>query len=109
MNEGNVIISRDTFDEDWYLDRYNDVRKSVKIGDLPSGYDHYCLYGKKEGREYSLSEANDAFLITSLSKPFRYEFYRLAIEMKLPSLVKGQEASKYFRENFKRVRLIHVP
>ena len=91
------------------MDRYNDVRKSVKAGDLPSGYDHYCLYGKREGREYSLSEANDILLISTFGRSFRYEFYRLAAEMKLPTLVRGQDINNYFGENFKKVRLIHVP
>lgn len=40
----------DRFDEEWYLDRYNDVAEAVRKGALPSGFDHYASAGIYEGR-----------------------------------------------------------
>lgn len=45
------------FNEENYLQKYSDVRSSVDKGEFKSGYDHYVMFGKKEGRtdsnEYS--------------------------------------------------------
>ena len=39
------------FDEDWYLERYPDVRAAVRAELLPSGREHYRLHGRAEGRQ----------------------------------------------------------
>lgn len=38
------------FDEEWYLDRYNDVAEAVRKGAMSSGLDHYTSSGVYEGR-----------------------------------------------------------
>lgn len=38
------------FDEEAYKSRYPDVAKAVSDGKCTSGYEHYMLYGKREGR-----------------------------------------------------------
>lgn len=38
------------FDEEWYLDRYNDVAEAVRKGAMSSGLDHYTTSGIYEGR-----------------------------------------------------------
>ena len=43
-------ISEAEFDEDFYLSVNPDVAGAVQSGVLPSGWDHYSRYGKKEGR-----------------------------------------------------------
>jgi len=40
----------DSFDEAWYLDRYNDVAEAVRKGAISSGLDHYASAGVYEGR-----------------------------------------------------------
>lgn len=40
----------DDFDEAWYLNRYPDVARAVRSGEIPSGYQHYIRHGKAEGR-----------------------------------------------------------
>jgi glycosyltransferase involved in cell wall biosynthesis len=44
------------FDEDRYLEIYPDVRNALEDGGLTSAFQHYLLYGEKEGREYPLKE-----------------------------------------------------
>jgi hypothetical protein len=39
------------FDENGYLINNPDVKKSAKEGGIPSGYMHYLLYGRTEGRQ----------------------------------------------------------
>ncbi len=38
------------FDDEAYLDRYADVRQRVEAGKLSSGFAHYVLHGRREGR-----------------------------------------------------------
>lgn len=55
------------FDEALYLSRYGDVASAVRNGQLESGWQHFQLYGQKEGRSpnalfdtaYYLSEYKD--------------------------------------------------
>lgn len=39
------------FDEAWYLATYPDVAKGVRDGVCASGFEHYTLHGKREGRK----------------------------------------------------------
>jgi phytanoyl-CoA hydroxylase len=41
------------FDEALYLQRYQDVAEAVACGEWPSGYSHYCIVGRTEGRSGS--------------------------------------------------------
>jgi len=38
------------FDEDWYLHSNPDVARGVRDGAFSSGWEHYSIHGKKEGR-----------------------------------------------------------
>ena len=38
------------FDELWYLEKNDDVREAVRYQSFTSGWQHYLLFGKKEGR-----------------------------------------------------------
>jgi MoaA/NifB/PqqE/SkfB family radical SAM enzyme len=40
------------FDEQWYLERHEDVRRAVDNGALSSGLEHFVRHGRTEGREY---------------------------------------------------------
>lgn len=40
------------FDEQFYLNKYLDVKKAVGNGDFKSGSEHYLMFGAKEGRLY---------------------------------------------------------
>ena len=46
--------------EDWqeddYLQRYSDVRIAVTAGQFASGWQHYQMYGRAEGRETGTDE-----------------------------------------------------
>ena len=44
------LISSDVFDEAGYLRLNPDVGQAVMIGQFESGYSHYLLHGKAEGR-----------------------------------------------------------
>jgi len=44
------LLRQFPFDEDWYLDRYPDVRKAVAEKKLASGWQHYVEFGYFEGR-----------------------------------------------------------
>jgi GT2 family glycosyltransferase len=47
--DGDFVVA-ENFDEDGYL-RFNpDVRRAIDIGQVASGYAHYLLYGRSEGR-----------------------------------------------------------
>ncbi|MCS6891289.1 MAG: hypothetical protein RMK64_03740 [Rhodovarius sp.] len=52
------------FDEEFYLAFYPDVARNVREGALRSGFEHYVLAGRAEGRlaRYSLAEAAEAAL-----------------------------------------------
>lgn len=39
------------FDEDFYLEKNPDVAESVRRGEWPSGFAHYCVIGKSTGRQ----------------------------------------------------------
>jgi SAM-dependent methyltransferase len=41
------------FNESVYLGLYPDVRAAVEKGQLSSGWDHYCRFGRREGRRLS--------------------------------------------------------
>lgn len=46
----NAPASRRTFDEGAYLRANPDVAAAVADGQFPSGYDHFVVFGRKEGR-----------------------------------------------------------
>jgi GT2 family glycosyltransferase len=47
--EGNFIVA-ESFDEAGYLRLNPDVRRAIEVGQVASGYAHYLLYGRFEGR-----------------------------------------------------------
>lgn len=47
--DGEFIVA-ETFDEAGYLRLNPDVRRAIEIGEIGSGYSHYLLYGRSEGR-----------------------------------------------------------
>jgi hypothetical protein len=65
-----TVAARD-FDEQTYLNRYPDVASAVRSGTLVSGYQHYNLYGKAEGRSGRAS-ANLIVDLQSLNVDPRY-------------------------------------
>ena len=40
----------DSFDEQWYLQTYPDIRKAVEEGGFQSGREHFLSFGRNEGR-----------------------------------------------------------
>lgn len=67
LNSTPTGAARNGFDEALYLSRYSDVANAVRNGFLESGWQHFQLYGQKEGRspnalfdtDYYLSEYKD--------------------------------------------------
>lgn len=47
---GRVIEAPEDFDEAVYLSANPDVKKAIKLGALPSAFEHYISYGRQEGR-----------------------------------------------------------
>jgi glycosyltransferase involved in cell wall biosynthesis len=45
-----LLITEETFDEGFYLDRNLDVKRAVLLGLYASGYEHFNLYGRNEKR-----------------------------------------------------------
>ncbi len=43
-------VSSENFDEAQYLQLNDDVRQAVRTGAFSSGYQHYVLFGRLEGR-----------------------------------------------------------
>jgi hypothetical protein len=50
FSEGIIPVPKDQFDEAFYLLYYPDIRTAKAEGKIPSGYGHYILAGRKEGR-----------------------------------------------------------
>ncbi|MFO1026430.1 MAG: hypothetical protein U1E70_14745 [Acetobacteraceae bacterium] len=50
FRKGYVPVRADVFDEEFYLAYYADVNAARKRGSLPSGYYHYMMSGRSEGR-----------------------------------------------------------
>lgn len=44
------FVAAENFDEDGYLRLNPDVRRAIDIGQVASGYAHYLLFGRSEGR-----------------------------------------------------------
>ena len=47
--DGDFVVA-ENFDEDGYLRLNPDVRRAIGMGQVASGYAHYLLYGRSEGR-----------------------------------------------------------
>lgn len=47
--DGDFVVA-ESFDEDGYLRLNPDVRRAIEIGQVASGYTHYLLFGRSEGR-----------------------------------------------------------
>ncbi len=43
-------LTREAFDEAFYLECFDDIRSAVEDGSVTSGYDHYVACGRAEGR-----------------------------------------------------------
>ena len=48
------LVYTSSFNEEHYLAKHNDVKWAVENKMMTSGEDHFNMFGKKEGREYSL-------------------------------------------------------
>lgn len=66
MNKLKILNQSDyfDFDEDFYLLCHNDVAVKVTSYNVFSGYVHYLLHGRSEGRIYSDSYLNKCYSIT---------------------------------------------
>lgn len=51
-----VDTTRENFDERAYLASNPDVAGTVKNGGLESGWQHFCLFGEREGRKHAADE-----------------------------------------------------
>jgi hypothetical protein len=50
LAQGDVPVPHDRFDEAFYISYYPDVGAAKRNGDIPSGYYHYVMAGRGEGR-----------------------------------------------------------
>jgi hypothetical protein len=50
LRQGHVPVPAASFDESFYLSYYRDVRMAKERGAIPSGYYHYVVAGRAEGR-----------------------------------------------------------
>ena len=53
------------FDEAWYLSKYPDVKDAVKRGVVPSGREHYVLFGFYEHRMPTSIHVNEKWYLES--------------------------------------------
>ena len=44
-------LSQEEFDEFYYVSKYPDIARAVRVGEIESGYVHYELHGLREGRQ----------------------------------------------------------
>lgn len=58
-------IEQSEFDEDWYLDTYEDVRGAVYAGGFKDGYEHFTQFGFREGRDGRLRSSGRIISIYS--------------------------------------------
>jgi SAM-dependent methyltransferase len=56
-----------TFDEEWYLRRYQDVAEAIASGRIPSALAHYERHGRLEGRQPAAPPAGADLQVTSPS------------------------------------------
>ncbi|WP_298956305.1 hypothetical protein [uncultured Methylobacterium sp.] len=52
-----------TVDDDWYLDRYQDVRSAIARGEFRSAHDHFVRFGYLEGRLPYAIPVDEAFYL----------------------------------------------
>lgn len=50
-----ALLKPADFDEEFYLETHPDVRTAVVRGSVQSGFHHYTLYGRAEGRQLMLA------------------------------------------------------
>ena len=77
LMKGVVPVDENTFDEHFYLCYYGDVDAEKRKGGIPSGYCHYVLSGRSEGRfptyqpgallKAKLGDSADPIAITNVS------------------------------------------
>ncbi len=62
------------FDEDFYRSFYSDVREAVERGEFVNGFEHFVLFGAKEGRlpTFEISRATEA-AFPGLTKPVEWD------------------------------------
>lgn len=83
---GNLLApgtARNGFDETMYLARNTDVAAAVRTGTLSSGWDHFRLYGEKEGRDpnalfdvdYYLAQNSDVAAIVARGETTAWAHY----------------------------------
>lgn len=49
--------TEDEFDEEDYLARHPDVAQAVRLGQFPSGHQHFLRYGRQEQREFAFADS----------------------------------------------------
>jgi hypothetical protein len=67
------LISKITVDEDYYLERYEDVHDAIKNGQISSAKEHYVNYGYFENRLPRLFQVEEHWYLA------RYQDVRNAI------------------------------
>ena len=70
-----TIVSKDTsstlvYDEQWYLEKNQDIAEAVARGDWISGYAHYCAVGKPRGRQ----------AVPQIDEAWYFKAYPLAVQ-----------------------------
>jgi hypothetical protein len=100
------MLNVENFDEEWYLEKYPDVKRAIKGGKLESGYAHYIDLGKLECREYQICSKNTSEQLQLSHEPFRYFIYNLVENGELPKLKEMSNIGSYLTENFLRKRFV---
>jgi hypothetical protein len=71
VKNNHVSPSRE-FDEAFYIAKYPDVAAAVRLGEYISGFHHWVLHGRREGRS-----TTSLLIYEAVSSLFSLEFYRL--------------------------------
>lgn len=70
-----LMLSRENFDEEYYLKNNKDIESAIKLGSFKSGYDHYKAYGHNENRLYRAKQVLNAEELLISNKNVRLAFY----------------------------------
>lgn len=77
VDPDSLFTSKPFYDENYYVNKYADVKESIMLKKFNSGYEHYSQYGAKEGRFVSQH-------VERLSEKFRNNIYVLLKKRKQP-------------------------
>lgn len=101
-------VTKEYFDEAWYLAKYPDVAGGVARGELPSGYDHFAAHGQREKREFRFCANNAYSQLRLCAGSFRYTFYACAERLEVPTIASEQSVQEFLSAEFKKRELIRV-